>query len=372
MKQVILLAVFTGLLASCGGHKTNEKKTVQPTLVAVTNPISNLSHEIITSGVVESNEIAHLGTRIMGYVKKVYAKKGQTVHRGDLLINISDDEIQAKGRQVDAQIAQAQAAFTLAKRDEERFTRLLAKKSISQKEYENVHMQYESMRANLESAKQMKKEVEANREYTQIRAPFSGVITAVTVDQGALASPGMPLVTVEKSGDMVIQTQMGEKVIHQIAIGEQAMVSIASLDKVFKAEITERSSSSIATGGQYQVTLRIPRDVQQGLLSGMHADVTFQLKSESIPDTVSASQIETNKKANLATIWVPRTALIDKGGLHGLYTVSADHIAILHWVRLGNSRGDLVEVLSGIDRSDTIILPGNYRLHNGLVVKTQK
>ncbi|MFA6831388.1 MAG: efflux RND transporter periplasmic adaptor subunit [Bacteroidaceae bacterium] len=357
MKQVILFAALVVVLASCGGQTTNKKTAVQPILVSVTHPVSNLSNEIITSGIVQSNEIAHLGTRFMGYVKTVYAKKGRTVRAGDLLISISDNEIQAQGKQVDAKIAQAEVAFTIAKRDEERFARLLTTKSISQKEYENVHMQYESMRANLEAAKQMKHEVEANLQYTQIRAPFSGVVTSVSVDRGALASPGMPLVTIEKGGDMVVQTQMGESAIRQIAIGEKGMVSIASLNKIFEAEITERSSSSIATGGQYQVTLQIPKEVQKSLLSGMHADVTFKLESEVTKDQ--------------SAIWVSRQALIDQGGLHGLYTISADNMAILHWVRLGNSRGDLVEVLSGINADDTIILPGNYRLHNGLVVKTQ-
>lgn len=376
MKKIILFAISVLMLTSCGGTKTNKKTSVEPILVTVTHPISNLSNEIITSGIVESNAIANLGTRIMGSVLKVYAKKGQKVRAGELLIRISDDEIQAKGRQVDARIAQAELAFTIAKRDEERFVRLLAQKSISQKEYENVHMQYESMRANLEAAKQMKKEVIANQQYTQIRAPFNGVVTAVSVDRGALASPGMPLVTLEKSGDMVIQTQMGESAVHQVALGEKAIVSIASMHQSFEAQIIERSRSSIATGGQYQVTLRIPKKEQKSLLSGMHADVTFKLQSRNtrvqrVTNHVKFNPGNPNEYSQGGIIWVSRKALIDQGGLHGLYTISVDDLAILHWVRLGRNRKDLVEVLSGINANDRIILPGNYRLYNGLAVKTQ-
>lgn len=356
-KQLILLTAITISLTSCGNSTHKTTKSAKGTLVETIRPQQTNKHQITSNGKIEANEIAQLGTRIMGTIKKIYVKKGQSVSKGALLLSISDEELQAKAEQAEAMVEQAEAAFKIAQRDEKRFSRLLAQKSVSQKEYENVHLHYKGMQAKLKMAQQMKREVKANRAYTQIRAPFAGNITANFAKTGSLASPGRPLITLEKKDNMVIQTQVSENVISQLKTGDLATVIIKATQQTFQAPIRERSLSSVATGGRYNLTLEVPRKEQEKLLSGMHATITY---------TVNATT------ATSKSLWIPQSAVIDRSGLKGVYTVSAQQEALLHWVRLGKTRGNLVEVLSGIAPDAQVILSHQKRIQNGTPVQLKK
>ncbi|MFA6812323.1 MAG: efflux RND transporter periplasmic adaptor subunit [Bacteroidaceae bacterium] len=357
--RTFILSASLLLLASCGGKVKQNKENNQAIAVKVMNPISSRINEIVTNGTVESNEIANIGTRMMGYIQKIYVTKGTKVNKGQLLLNISDNDLQAKQAQAQSMVEQAQAAYDVAAKDEARFSRLLQRESCSQKEYEQANLQYKSRKAQLAAARQGVKEVEANRSYTQIHAPFSGVVTNIVADQGSLASPGMPLITIEKSGDMVIQTQLSEQNIDKVQAGMKANVFVEAAHQKFTASVSERSHSSIATGGQYKVTLNIPSNIQKELLSGMHANVTFAFSKEEYKSYLNSSP---------TSLWIPTNLLVNEEGLHGVYIASPDNVAVLHWLRLGKTNGEQVEVLSGINKNDRIIIPNKERIQNGTLL----
>lgn len=362
MKKFFTLsfALMTLVAVSSCGHKTSDRKADNKILtVSVVTPMTDKAEVITTSGRVQSDDIARLGTRIMGYVQKVAVQKGQKVRKGQILVKISDQEIQAKKAQAQSMVAQAKAAYDVAKADEARFARLLDKGSCSKKEYENVKLNYDAMAANLKVAHQMVREAQAHQAYTQIKAPFAGLVTDVQADQGSLAHPGMPLVTVEKAGAMVVQTQVGESAITQLEVDSMAVVEAPSANLRFKAKIAEHSTSSVATGGQYQVTLAVPAEIQKSLLSGMHVDVQLPLRKDAIK--VVAKQ----------GVWLPINVLVHQGDLTGVYVVTGDKQALLKWVRLGRTQGQQVEVLSGVSPKDHIIIPAGQRLYNGVKVTIQ-
>ncbi len=362
MKKLITLGFTLMLLvtmSSCGHKSSHHKTDKKPMAVTVVTPTVRQADNIIASGRVQSNDIARLGTRIMGYVQKVAVLKGQKVRKGQLLVMISDQELQAKKVQAQSMVNQAKAAYDVAKLDEARFARLLAKGSCSSKEYENVKLHYDAITANLKAAQEMVREVQAHLTYTQIKAPFAGLVTDVQADQGSLAHPGMPLVTVEKAGDMVIQTQIGESAIALLQVDSLASISVPAAKMHFKAKITEHSMSSVATGGQYQVTVAVPQDIQGKLLSGMHVEVQLPLRQNNV-DTESQQGI-----------WIPSNVLVSQGDLVGVYVVTKDQQALLKWVRLGRSQGAYVEILSGVSLQDNLIVPAGKRLYNGAHVNVQ-
>ena len=362
MKKFFTLsfALMTVLAVSSCGHKTPDRKADNKTwTVSVVTPMTDKAEIITASGQVQSDDIARLGTRIMGYVQKVSVQKGQKVRKGQLLVMISDQEIQAKKVQAQSMVAQATAAHDVAKADEARFARLLAKGSCSPKEYENVKLNYDAMAANLKAARQLVREAQAHQAYTQIKAPFAGLITDVQADQGSLAHPGMPLVTVEKSGTMVIQTQVGESAIIRLQADSLAVVDVPAANVHFMAKITEHSTSSVATGGQYQVTVAVPAEMQSKLLSGMHADVQLPLRKDAVKAGIKQG------------VWLSSDVLVRQGDLVGVYVVTGDNQALLKWVRLGRTQGQQVEVLSGVSPQDRIIVPAGKRLYNGVKVTIQ-
>lgn len=351
-KSVALFSLLTTFLFSCSGDKTKDAK-ILPAVAATVKQVAgaNSSKYVSASGKIEAENSANVSTRMMGYITSIKVKTGQKVSKGQLLATVNNTDLQAKRAQTEAGITQATAAYNSAKKDYDRFVVLLGQKSASQKEMDNVATQYEMAKAGLEAAKQMKNEVMAQFSYTNITAPFSGTITNTFVKEGDMANPGMPLVSLEGSTKLQAIVMVSESEISQIKNGMAADIMVKSIDKSFKGNVIEVSSSAKNTGGQYIVKLSL-ENTNESILSGMFANVVFPVEKP-------------NVTAKNTMILVPKKAIINQGQLNGIYTVNNDRIAILRWLRLGKTFGDQVEVLSGLSAGENYIVEAQSKLYNG-------
>jgi Multidrug resistance efflux pump len=173
-------------LYSCSSSDKLEDKDKTIVKVEAYSPAQSTNEGFYLSGEVTAKQTANISTRMMGYVTKIYVKPGDKVASGQLLVSISSDDILAKRAQIQAMITEAEAAAKNAQRDYERFKTLRNQNSVSDKELENVALQNTSMNARVQMARQQMNEVNAMLSYTNIRAPFSGVVTQKMVDEGAL------------------------------------------------------------------------------------------------------------------------------------------------------------------------------------------
>jgi RND family efflux transporter MFP subunit len=354
--KIKILSIFaiTALVLSSCGNSEQETATDSRTAIQVTTkaPAASSGNNLSVSGEVVAVNNATLSTRMMGHVNRVHVNIGDKVTQGQLLISINNSDLQARGAQVNAGINEAQVAVNNAKRDFDRFTALFAQNSASQKELDDMTTNYEMAKARLESAKAMKAEVDAQFAYSNITAPFSGVVTNRFVETGAMANPGMPLLAIEAPGNFEVRATVPEMAIGQIKTGETVEVHIRSIDKTITGKVTEVSSSSSMTGGQYPVKVVLEKD--DALKSGMYATVQFPVaQTEDTPQLVT----------------VPQEAIVTQGDLRGIYTVSQQNTAMLRWLRLGRSFGSEVEVLSGLNAEEAIIIDAEGKLYNGAKVE---
>jgi len=349
------------LLSSCVSHEHTNNKISTDTSIAVTvaTPSSEVQAGLNISGRVEAEETAGISTRVMGYITKINVKVGDKVSKGQLLATISNEDILAKRAQTDAMITEADATYKDAQRDVERFTNLYRQQSATAKELENVNLRYTSAKSRLESAKQMRNEVNASLNYTSLIAPFSGVVTQKLADVGNMANPGMPILTIEQSGSYQVSAAVPENGISQVRQGSAAIIRISAVNKVIKGTVIQISQSSQFSGGQYMIKVQIPDHEKQGLFAGMYANV-------SIPAASAASVVKNDQ------VMVPLSCIERKDGLTGLYTVGNNNTALLRWVRLGKVDGDQVEVLSGLGTNEQFIVNAEGRLFNGAAVHVKK
>jgi RND family efflux transporter MFP subunit len=356
---LIALSLVT-IISSCSSKK--EEKTIttdSAILVQVASPSSNNSKEINFSGQIEASQTVNISTRMMGFITAINVKVGDHVNKGQLLVSISNDDIKAKRAQTDAMIAEAEAAFNNAKKDLDRFNNLYKQQSASAKELDNINFQYNSAKSRLEAAKQMRNEVTAMMSYAQLTAPFSGIVSQKMMDAGSMASPGMPILTIEQAGVLQVSASVPENSIQQLQLGSIATIQIQSADKTFQSTVSQINPSSQFTGGQFIVKIKIPEASQKGLYAGMYANISIPLKN--------AIAKTTNEDA----ILVPISAIENKNQLTGLYTISSNNHALLRWVRLGKTYGDKVEVLSGLEKNENFIINAEGKLFNGASVKTK-
>ena len=358
MKKIFIPVLALVILASCDSKKKEEIVKEPAIAVKVSGITENNSSPFVTaSGKIEAENSANLSTRMMGYVTKVHVQVGQKVGAGQLLVSINNTDLQAKKAQVDASILQATAGFNNAKKDYDRFVNLFKQQSASQKELDDMTARYEMAKAGLEGARQMRNEVLAQFSYSNIKAPFSGVVTNTFVKEGDMANPGMPLVSVEGASKLQVMAMVSENDIVSIKKGMPVSVLVKSSNEKLSGKVSEVSISATNTGGQYLVKIDLGK-TDNTVLSGMFVNVQFPVANKA---TTSNSEL----------LLVPESALVKQGQLTGIYTIGTGNVAILRWLRTGKNYGDQVEVLSGLSANEQYIVSADGKIYNGASVSVQ-
>jgi len=358
MKKIFIPVLALVILASCDSKKKEEIVKEPAIAVKVSGITENNSSPFVTaSGKIEAENSANLSTRMMGYVTKVHVQVGQKVGAGQLLVSINNTDLQAKKAQVDASILQATAGFNNAKKDYDRFMNLFKQQSASQKELDDMTARYEMAKAGLEGARQMRNEVVAQFSYSNIKAPFSGVVTNTFVKEGDMANPGMPLVSVEGASKLQVMAMVSENDIVSIKKGMPVSVLVKSSNEKLSGKVSEVSISATNTGGQYLVKIDLGK-TDNTVLSGMFVNVQFPVANKA---TTSNSEL----------LLVPESALVKQGQLTGIYTIGTGNVAILRWLRTGKNYGDQVEVLSGLSANEQYIVSADGKIYNGASVSVQ-
>jgi RND family efflux transporter MFP subunit len=357
-KTSIITSLFVLLLSSCNGEKKEgiTKEAAIPVRVSGISSDDN-SPFVTASGKIEAENSANLSTRMMGYVTKLHVQVGQKVKAGQLLVSINNTDLQAKKAQVDASILQATAGYNNAKKDYDRFVNLFKQQSASQKELDDMTARYEMAKAGLEGAKQMRNEVMAQFSYSNITAPFSGVVTNTFIKEGDMANPGMPLVSVEGESRLQVTAMVSENDIASIKKGMPVKVLVKSSNATLTGKVSEVSLSAKNTGGQYLVKINLDK-IDSSVLSGMFVNVQFPVENKT-------GAVKTDR------ILVPESALVKQGQLTGIYTIGTGNVAILRWLRTGKTFGTQVEVLSGLSANERYIISADGKLYNGALVSIQ-
>ena len=348
--QILGLSLFLSLvLTGCSDSKTNYTGNQELVTVQVATSVLPKNESYFSaSGQIEAEQFANISTRMMGYVTRVYVKVGDKVRKGQSLIDINNADMEAKKAQTQAGIIQAQARFNTAKKDLDRFQVLFDQNSASQKELEDVKTQYNIAEAQLENARQMENEVEAMLSYSNIKAPFKGVITSKSVKAGDMANPGQHLLSLEAPDNFVAKVMVPETNIPYVHQNDSVKVYVKSNEQTLAGTVSEISTSSQNSGGQYLVKIKLGIPQETKLYSGMFISADFP-----------SSHTSNNQ------VLVPKQAIVRKGNLQGIYTVSASNTAILRWLKLGRSVGDQIEVLSGLSEGEQYILSAEGKLYNG-------
>tara|TARA_R110001583_G_scaffold93777_1_gene236988 strand:+ start:8818 stop:9900 length:1083 start_codon:yes stop_codon:yes gene_type:complete len=360
MKNILKIIAIATLVftTSCGKEKTALVDNRETVAVKVSSPSSENNTFITASGKVEAVQNANLSTRMMGFVNNIYVNVGDKVSKGQLLLSINSADILAKKAQVTASITEATAAYKNAEKDYNRFTALFNDNSASQKEMDDISANYEMSKARLEAANQQKNQVNAQLSYSNIVAPFNGVITGKFINKGDMANPGMPLISIETPNKFQIISMIPESDITSIKNGTNVTVVVKSTNQLLTGKVTEVSSSAKNTSGQYLVKVLLDKtDVK--LLSGMFTSVQFPTEKKD------------ENSSQTSMVLVQKSALVQQGQLSGVYTIGNENIALLRWLRIGKSFGDLVEVLSGLSANEQYIVSAEGKLFNGAKVAIQ-
>ncbi|GAB4335737.1 MAG: efflux RND transporter periplasmic adaptor subunit [Flammeovirgaceae bacterium] len=355
----LLLVIFSFLLTSCSDEKQSKESVVTvPINVEVVRIVKDSTLQNLSSwvGQVQSVQKAEISTRVMGTLVSLNVEEGQQVKKGEVLGKVMSNDLEASRARVEAGILEAETMLNNIAKDVKRIEALFAKGSATQKELDDVKTGYNMTKARLEAAIQAKKEVETQLEYATLVAPFDGFVTHKFLQQGALTSPGMPILTIESGNAYKIIAQVPENEIKLFQVGQQAKVEITAIQKIIDAKVIRLNPSSTFTGTLYEVTL-IPENIPTDMKSGMFARINMFTKPQ--------------KTTNIDGLWIADSLIVKRGDLTGIYTVSAQSEAILRWIKVGKQQNGYSQILSGLKEGEICIAKAEGELKDGqkVVVK---
>jgi RND family efflux transporter MFP subunit len=299
-------------------------------------------------GTVRAQQTSQLSAQVAGAIVAIRAQEGQLVRKGEVLIVLDDAQQRAALQRASAgvnaaqqDIAAAAADYTLANSTLGRYQNLYEKKSVSPHEMDEVQARAKSAgarrdqtQAGITQARAMESQARAGLGYTRIRAPFDGTVTAKQGDVGTLASPGVPLLTLEDTHRFRLEASVDEGDIRLIKMGATAPVAVDALGTELPGKIVQIVPAADPASRSFVVKLELPSDSR--LRSGFFGRVRFP-------------------RGERDAILVPRTAVLDHGQLHGVYVVGGDGQIALRFVTVGKPAGDNIELLSGVTAGERLV-----------------
>ena len=355
IQKIAIIFIAAGLLIqSCGNSSEEQTKTSGIKITTQNVNLANISKTFQYSGTVSSLKKSTLSTRIMGQIDQVLVHEGDQVQKGQLLVSLRSNDIDAQKSQVEANIIAAEAAYKNAEADYKRISSLFESKSATQKELDDITTHYQMAKAQLTSAKKAKVQVEETLAYANIRAPYAGVITDRFVDSGDMANPGMPLIAIESPDRFEVITRIPETEVNIVEPDDAVKVELKNSKEIIEGKVTHISPSSRFSGAQFEARVLLqPTNEQIELIrSGMFANISLQKGKES-------------------KILISDNLIVNRGQLTGVWTVSQTGSALLRWVQLGKKYNGQTEVLSGLSQGDQLIIKSEERLYDGLIVQAQ-
>lgn len=338
----LLIILWTGLfMVSCTKHESDQSSNRGPELfrvkVSLLNVVEDESPTLVeVSGVVRANTRASIAPKVMGSISNFPIKLGQAVKKGDLLVEINAPEIREK-------VSQAQTQLRQAQRDLTREQSLFDKEASTAETVRNL----EDRVAMMES---MVTEAEAMLAYTEIRAPFDGSVSRIYADEGSLAAPGMPLLELDGTSGLEIEAGVPESLISGQIEGDRFQAYLPSSNSAFEATVVEVSSASNDQSRSVKVRFSIPANIQAR------------------PGQFARIQLE---GSNRSKIMVPVNAISKLGQMERVFVAVEDH-ALLRLVKTGATEGQQVEVLTGLDAGEWIVVDSTETLTDGQPLEVTK
>lgn len=323
-----------------------KRQTVTGVTLTEVHPVQ-VDEQYETSGTVKAKTISIIASRVMGTVTSIKVKEGDKVYAGQLLITVDDRDVAQRVKAAEKAVEAAKQNKSLMDITYQRYKNLHDEKAISQQEIDQIETQKKVADIEYEKAKAMLAEAQVNHGFTKITAPTSGVVTEKKIDLGSMVVPGIPILTVEDNSYFRIEANVDERLLRKLKIGLPVDVVIDSLGQETKGRISE----IVPAVDPMSRTFLIKVDLKMPLLkTGMYAKIL-------IP--------EGKKEA----ILIPQKVIVEKGQLVGVYVVDNQGVITYRLIKAGKKYGDQVEVLSGLNDGEKIIVDGVEKALDGGIVK---
>jgi RND family efflux transporter MFP subunit len=319
----------------------------------------NIPDVLESVGTVRSAQSSDLASQMMGNILEIRVREGDWVYRGEVLAVIDDsqpraalDRARAAELAAQQQLVAANSDLALAESTLKRYRYLYEQKVVSQQEFDEVNTRQQTFlarrdiaQAGQDQARAALNQAATSLDYTRIRAPFNGIVTHKRVDSGTLASPGMPIFTVEDMRRLQLEVSVNESDLWCVRTGGQVSVAIEALGNTeLKGTVVQIVPAADPASRTFLVKIDLPPDTR--LRSGLFGRAQFS-------------------RGDQQALLIPRSAVVQRGQLQGVFVLDQNKVANLRYISLGKSSGSEIQVLSGLQGGEWFVAnPGELDLNS--------
>lgn len=328
---VALACVF--LLSACerGDQAADENEEETPPIPVETGlPVRGDVYAVYSgTAPIEAFAQADVIAKVAGEIREILVEEGDQVGEGQILARLDGDRLRLE-------LNESQARLRKLQRDFQRNKDLKEKGLISEGDFENIQYELEALQASYNLAS-------LELDYTQIRAPISGVVSERFIKLGNTISVGEPIFRVTSYEPLIAYLHIPEREYRQIAPGQPVRIDIDALSGVpIFANVTRVSPIVDPATGTFKITIEI-NDAERRIKPGMFGRMS----------------IVYDRHEN--ALQIPRSAIVEEAGTTSVFVVE-DNVAIRKPVQTGFSNDGLIEITEGLADNDYVITVGQVGL----------
>lgn len=391
VRTKLVLASFlasTVLLASCSSDaaKTEPDSAAAPTVAAAKVRRADLTRALAVTAEFRPYQEIEVHAKVAGYVKRIYVDVGDHIKAGQLIAILEIPELQDEVQTAEASVSKSQEEIRRAQADLERaqsahevahvaYSRLADVSKtrpglVAQQEIDDAlgrdrvaEAQVATAKASLSAAEQQLRVAQADREkvrtlfaYAQIKAPFAGVVTKRYADTGSMIQTGissqtqsMPLVTLAQENLLRLVIPVPESAVSKIRSGSPVEVSVSTLGKKFQGKVARFADQVDMATRTMHTEVDVPNPTGE-LVPGMYANASLVLNDERSALSVPVQAL-TRTEDNVSVLLIDKQNKLEE-----------------RIVRIGIETADQVEILSGLNENDLVVVGSRSQLQQGMTV----
>lgn len=337
---VIAAAVVGGVAYFLAANKsrmkelTSEVENIGDNIRVSTMNVSTeqFNRDFTSNGAVQAVSELNFVSDVQGRVVRILADKGDVVHKGSVLLEIDKELLQAD---YDAN----KAAYEALKKDEERFARANEAGGVTSQQLDNIRTQLTAAKSRLTvSGKRLSD--------ATVKSPMSGTVNMRYVEPGSLIAPNAPLFDIVDDSRLKVICNVSESKVRMLEKGMAVTLTGGIPERTFTGTVNHIGIKT-DRGLNYPVEVVLDRD--ENLQIGMYLKARF------------------SDNGSHTGILIPRKAIVGSAKAANVYVVE-NGVARQRQVALGDMTGDRVEILSGLNDGDEIIVAGLMNVADGTEV----
>ncbi len=350
MKKAMLLVAVAVAIAACGTQKTTTE-AVRPVVAQRVMPGAAAARDVY-SGELRARYETDLGFRIPGKIVSRLADAGARVTKGQVLARLDPEDAKLAAQGANAQLASAEADYTLAKSELARYQDLLAKKFISQSAFDSKQNVFIAAQAKVEQARTQAAISSNQANYANLTADADGVIVSVSGEPGQVVAAGQPVLKLAHAGEKEVVVNAPEGQLARFKVGQDVAIQLwADPAKPFHGRIREIAGGADPVTRTYAVRVTAVDPPAQAQL-GMTANVVFNPSAESGLVLLPLSALAGNDEKPAVWVIDPATSRVK-----------------LRAVNVGQYREDGVTITSGLNAGDVVVTAGVHKLRDDQPVR---